>query len=535
MAKKKVLDVVAEIVALKENIPRDKAKEKLQATILKIDNYQDNARAFYDINPFFYDKIGLFWIWEDYRYILTDETELGRKLDDMLGFAGQTISSGIRNNHLTALKWIGRENIPKDAPVSWLQFKGLVFDIETKKEFPATKEYFFTNPIPWELTKNDDTPTIDKLFTEWVGNDWKQTLYEIIAYCCYRKMPMHIIVVLFGAGLNGKGQFQQMLAKFLGSHNVCTTDLELLTHNRFETFKLYKKLACQMGETNFGILEQTSLIKRASGEDLLGFEAKGKQGFDDYSYCKLLINSNSLPVTLDTSLGFWRRWLIVHFSRQFKEGKDIVITVSNKEYSALCRKVCDILPGLLEAGTFTNQGTIEERRLRYIEASNPLELFVQKFCEIGDEFVTSYNKMFNAYTSFLKSKNRREVSKKTFSAAIQALGYDIDKTSRKDDDGKVINGFFIFGIKPKVTDVTDVTTISLLSLYSKGSENMVTTVTTVTKEHLLPIIRLKPGINTDAISKEIKVTVGEIYPILKQMKKDNEIFELPADCWHILE
>ena len=38
-----------------------------------------------------------------------------------------------------------------------------------------------------------NTPTMDKLFEEWVGKEYVQTLYEIISYCCYMDYPIHLI------------------------------------------------------------------------------------------------------------------------------------------------------------------------------------------------------------------------------------------------------------------------------------------------------------------------------------------------------
>ena len=31
--------------------------------VLKIDNYLDNVKTFHNINPFFYDKNEIFWLW----------------------------------------------------------------------------------------------------------------------------------------------------------------------------------------------------------------------------------------------------------------------------------------------------------------------------------------------------------------------------------------------------------------------------------------------------------------------------------------
>ena len=75
-----------------------------------------------------------------------------------------------------------------------------------------------------------------------------------------------------------------------------------------------------MGETNFGVLSKSSILKKLTGGDMIGFEIKGKDPFDDYNYAKIIIASNSLPPSDDTSEGFYRRWNIINFGNKFVEG-----------------------------------------------------------------------------------------------------------------------------------------------------------------------------------------------------------------------
>ncbi|KKM61413.1 hypothetical protein LCGC14_1532040, partial [marine sediment metagenome] len=297
---------------------------------IRIDNYLENAKRFYEIQQFFYDKAEIFWFWKDHHWEMVDDVEVERKLDSSLGFMGQTVSSGLRKNHLTAIKWVGRENKPEESPKRWIQFKDKAFSLRSGKLYDVKPNYFFTNPIPWSMGENDKTPTMDKLFEEWVGKKYVPTLYELVAYCCYQDYPIQVLFCLYGIGRNGKSCFFRLLTKFLGAENICSTELDLLvgqSSSRFEKAKLYKKLVCQMGETNFGILQKSSILKKLTGGDLIGFEMKNKSPFDDYSYSKILIASNSLPSSEDTSEGFYRRWIIIDFPNQFPEGKDIIDTV----------------------------------------------------------------------------------------------------------------------------------------------------------------------------------------------------------------
>ena len=49
----------------------EKEKNKLEKLTLPIDNYQENAIRFYEVQPYFYDKSRIFWFWnyEESKYI----------------------------------------------------------------------------------------------------------------------------------------------------------------------------------------------------------------------------------------------------------------------------------------------------------------------------------------------------------------------------------------------------------------------------------------------------------------------------------
>jgi len=432
------------------NYDFDKSLKKAEAfSFLKVNNYLENVELFWNKQPFFYDKQRLFWMWNFslHKWEIVDEIDIMNVIEKALGFRGETVTRNIRDCYIECFKRVGRKYHPKDAPKRWIQFKDKAFSLRSNNVYDVQPNYFFCNPIPWEIGTSCETPVMDKLFSEWVGEKYIKTLYEIISYCCYSDYPIQTLFCFLGHGRNGKSQFQKLLCKFLGSDNICSTELDQLTSNRFESFKLYKKLACSMGETNFGVLKSTSLIKKLTGGDMIGFEKKNKDPFDDVNYAKIIINSNSLPSSDDTSEGFYRRWLIIDFPNQFKEGTDIVATVPDQEYINLAKKVCNIIPMLLERGMFTNQGNIEERQERYIAASNPIGDFLNTHTEVDVISSVKYNDLYNAYTLFLRKKKRRTVTRREFNETLAQEGLFSHKSNRKNEDGEYESTLWIDNVK----------------------------------------------------------------------------------------
>ena len=398
-------------------------EEKIQDAIVAFIDMRDLAKQFLKLQPLYYDQYKIWWVWNfrDYKWQIMDETDLLNMIAK--SSRANTIRSRDRNEIIEALKQVGRENKPEKIKKTWVQFREKIIDIKTGEETKASPKYFVTNPIPWSIgANNTNTPTLDKIFGEWVGEDYVKTLYQIIAYCILPDYPLNRLFCLMGEGLNGKSKYLELITRFLGMANSASTELDLLLTSRFEITRLHKKLVCQMGETNFNELKQTATLKKLTGGDMIGFEYKNKDPFQDYNYAKILISTNNLPTTTDKTLGFYRRWLIIDFPNKFNEKRDILADIPEKEYRALACKCVVTLRELLEVKEFHNEGSPEQRGVRYEEKSNPFDKFWNEMVEedVVDDHIykfefrksidewCSHNKFRKLSDSFIKEKMREK-------------------------------------------------------------------------------------------------------------------------------
>jgi len=505
------------------------------------EDYITMSERFWEIQPFYYDTSGIWWLWnfKDKFWEMIDEIDLINRLRENASPFMKLTSSSTFSQIIKGMQMTGRKKKPKDAPKRWIQFKDKAFSLRSKKLYNITPDYFFTNPIPWGIGKSDKTPKLDQLFTEWVGEKYVKTLYEIIAYCCYTDYPIQTLFCLYGSGRNGKSCFLKILTKFIGKNNLCSTDLDLLVgrnKSRFEIFKLYKKLACLLGETNFGVLENSAILKKLTGSDLIGFELKNKIPFDEYNYAKILIASNSLPSSDDTSEGFYRRWLIIDFLNQFKEGKDITETIPNEEYNNLSKKICNIIPLLLDKGEFKNQGTIEDRKKKYIMTSNPLPFFMEKLCITEPESYIRYSSFYTTYVKFLTQNKRRVVSKKEFSKRLNEEGLETRKTSKEG-----IIDYYIEGIRLKANlpDFLDFPDFQELQLHLRTRESNIHSLEIrEIREKIVKFIKKedrKNGVHFNEILQHIGLSEDELLHMVSILLKNGDIFKNLPDRYKVLE
>ena len=409
--------------------------------------YLRAAKQFVELNPLYYSETQLWWLWNHNlnEWQIVDETDILILVDDELAI-NDSVQSSKKNMILEALRRVARKNIPSQLPSHIIQIDDCLINLLNGETFVAGPEYFTTNRIPWGLGSTSETPTIDRLLHDWVGNDWL-LLKEIIAYCMITDYPLHRIFCFNGSGSNGKSTCLRLIEKIIGHSNVTSTDLENLMSSRFEVSKLFKKNVCMMGETNFNTLQKTGLLKKLTGQDLISGEFKNKPSFDFRNYAKIIVATNQLPMTGDRTDGFYRRWVIIDFNKQFHEQKDVLADIPDVEFMNFCRYALDTLPLIISRGSFTGEGSIEDRRQRYDERSDPMKSFIEGYCYVHPDAEVSFNAFYVRFTRYLKDKGLRSISYKLVSHQLAEKSFSTERKNFRSDDGLYSKVTMILGLR----------------------------------------------------------------------------------------
>jgi len=402
--------------------------------IRKIFSIKGQVEQYHAIHPFFYDKNKMFWKWDEEKkkYSMCDETDLLNDIEEELQI--ETIDSKKKTELIESFKQVGRKKIPKKPGKTWVQFLDKVYDGK-KAEFlfNVTPEYHFMNPICWKVGDSEETPTIDKLFIEWVGKEHKIEIEEFVSYLITRDRFLQRIYGLCGGGSNGKGTFIKFCTKFIGKENCVASELKQLAESQFEPAVLYGKLLCIMGEVSYADLKNTNEIKKIAGEDLMSFQFKGKTPFTEENSALAVCLTNSLPTTPDKSIGFYRKWMIVDFPNQFNGILvDPIENIPEVEFENFALKALNILKRLYENKSLSNEGCFEDRIRRYEERSNPIMQFIEEQCsEISGNSIPLRD-FTNKCNEYLKSKHLRIMTANQIGKILREEGFSVG--NRKIDD-----------------------------------------------------------------------------------------------------
>lgn len=410
--------------------------------------YRKIARQMHNKTPYWYDEAGLWWLWNnnDNSWDITDETQILITLDRQ--FRIFTEDSKTKGRILSALKKYGRSHKPKDMKKTWIQFNDKIVDIETMETFDASSEYFVVNRIPWSIGESCDTPTMDKLFEQWVGKKYIRTLYEVLAFSCLSYLPFQRFICLKGGGSNGKTQYFKVNNKFVGLKNASTTSLKKLLRNNFAATTLYKKLLTIVGEVSSINIKETDFLKNITDGGFVNIEFKGKNSFEEPIYSTILLSGNEIPTSSDNTDGWVRRWLIIEFPNQFKEtGKEIYETIPDEEYNNLARKVPTILNEMFKQNGFTNEGTIQDRRNNYLEKSSTLANFIDGEIEDDSSSKLILTDFYNAYQRYCNNNDLKIESRTNVNKVLKSFGYDIEKINVKNEIGNYTTKKYVIGLK----------------------------------------------------------------------------------------
>lgn len=156
--------------------------------------------------------------------------------------------------------------------------------------------------------------------TKWIAflNDLLEaddiiTLQEYLGYCLIPSTKAQKMLLIVGAGGEGKSVIGDVITALLGVDNISADKLHQLQENRFKIANCENKLLFLDDDLKFKALEDTGEIKTIVTGGRTTIERKGSQGYDVKLYSRILCFGNgSLSSLYDHSDGFYRRQIIIN-------------------------------------------------------------------------------------------------------------------------------------------------------------------------------------------------------------------------------
>ncbi|MDN6750617.1 MAG: phage/plasmid primase, P4 family [Staphylococcus equorum] len=321
-------------------------------------------------------------------------------------------------------------------------FKNGTYNILTDKMKPHEAKDYILLSYDYDLdTSGRDTPYTDSLLDGLVGEN-ALFLKQFIGYTFYRShAPAQEMVFLKGSGGEGKSSFLNFLSEnIFCEDNVSSVTPQDLSDDRFQVVELLGKAVNVSADIKDDYIEDSSIIKRLTGNDSLFAQYKGVQGFTMRNHAKLIFSANTLPRFKDLTEGFSHRLVVIPFlngnqrldSATFWKEHDMnKVKEEAAAFAYSCiqefRKIFDGKRAL-----FTKPESLLEATKDWINENDHIGEFLSSSVKIhsGDDRGEIGTTVFKEYQEFCKQSGYVAKSKQEFRKYLEGQGL-VKKKSRK--------------------------------------------------------------------------------------------------------
>jgi phage/plasmid-associated DNA primase len=201
-------------------------------------------------------------------------------------------------------------------------------------------------------------------------------------------------------------------------------------------------------------LASSAIFKTITGGDPLLAERKFKESFEFRPFCRLIFSANHYPTSQDTSLAFFRRWIVLPFERSFSDHdpKRVDPTVMEArlrtpaELSGLLNLAVGVLPAFQARGRFVEGETTQGAWVEFRDQTDPLANWLDHQTVPTPTAFISRKDLRIKYANYLKVEGRPPMGEKTLYAGVRRLRPMV-KEGQKMVGGTSERGFYGLGLK----------------------------------------------------------------------------------------
>ncbi len=319
-------------------------------------------------------------------------------------------------------------------PVTWINFRNGMYDVESGRLYPHRKEYCSINQIPHEIRPDLDLRTSWEFtgrFLEEVsaGPDDRRMLLEYLGYCMTRDTRQQKFMIIKGMGGTGKSRLIHLFETIIGQENYSNISLQDL-NKRFYATSLHGCLLNSCADIPSSALGSIDVIKKATGEDALMYEKKGQDPTTFKSYAKLLFSANKIPLNLEEkSDAYYRRLLIFEMNRKpGKKDPNLDRKLEEEAEGTILAAVRALQEAYREKGGEITPSPNSERLVNelYKEADSA-KAFMEDCLIRSPKGRVKRSELFEAYKRYCEENERVIYKKNIFFGNLREKGFEETK------------------------------------------------------------------------------------------------------------
>ena len=334
-----------------------------------------------------------------------------------------TVENGILNLETLGLKSHSSEHLSR-----------VLLPVEYHKPEHEDIEENLKDTLFWKFLKNSFT--VNGKFRK----DDFETVLEITASPIIKRHVDEKAFMFLGGGENGKSVLLTYIQSYLGKNNVKGIALQDIAEDKFMRANLVGISANIFPDLEQNELRHTGKIKAITSNEGVEVQKKYEQGFTLYPFCKLMFSCNRFPKVFDQSQGFFRRWMIIKWERDFENDPERIeylkenLSKDQEEKNLVFSCLVGIATRLNKVGKFTHTKDWKTIQKLWNENADPLDDFDTNYILDSDGHKTK-RETYHFYKEVMLSKGETPKGMGQFSKAF-AEYHDEDRISNDSTHGR---------------------------------------------------------------------------------------------------
>jgi len=240
-------------------------------------------------------------------------------------------------------------------------------------------------------------------------------------------------IMFLGNGDNGKSVLLEYIESLYGEDNISNITLQNIADDKFMSADLDGMSANIFTDLGHNELRNTGKIKAIVSNEGIQVQRKHQQGFKLKPYCKLLFSCNRFPKVFDQSQGFFRRWIVVKWERNFDgdpqrdEGLKQKLNKNQEEKNLVFSCLVQLANRLHRMGKFSHTVDWKIIQREWNENADPLDGFATNYI-LDSENSKTKRETYQFYKEIMFEKGETPLGMGQFSKAF-AEYYEEDRDS----------------------------------------------------------------------------------------------------------
>lgn len=236
-------------------------------------------------------------------------------------------------------------------------------------------------------------------------------------------------VILLGDGANGKSMILEVLSSLFGPELVVAIPPQDFGQEYRRALLAGARLnvVSELPETEILVSEAVKAV--VTGEEITAREIR-EAPFAFRPRAGHLFAANELPGTRDMSRGFWRRWAVIPFSREFAEheqDRTLAARIIRDELPALAGWAIDGARELVSRGSYTIPASSEEALLEWRSSADVAARFLDERTAETSTPRTRAADLYEAFTLWCNANGHRPLSSVKFGKRLTLLGVNRER------------------------------------------------------------------------------------------------------------